>query len=73
MATQILTGSRGLYKTTGKGATVQGFTVVEDTCSHSKYLPVKLDFDQRPKVLVYMNLCTFADEGLKTNDFQGAS
>lgn len=71
MARQILAGSKGIYKTTGKGASEYSFTVVKDTCSECEKIPVKFQHDARPEVLVYMDLCTFTNDGLKTNDFQG--
>jgi hypothetical protein len=71
MSTQILAGSKGIYRTTGKGSDKHPFTVVEDTCSECEKIPVKFQHDARPKVLVYMALCTFTNDGLKTNDFQG--
>lgn len=71
MSTQILAGSKGIYRTTEKGSDENSFTVVEDTCSECEKIPVKFQHDSRPKVLVNMALCTFTNNGFKTSDFQG--
>lgn len=68
MATQILAGSTGVWKS--KKNLISGtFTVSQDTCSDSKKIPVIFSGGSSP-CLVEMELITWTD--MKTKDFQGA-
>lgn len=68
MATQILAGSTGVWKSE-KTSTSGTFTVSEDTCSDCKKIPVIFS-DGLVPCLVAMEQITWTD--LKTQDFQGA-
>lgn len=68
MATQILTGSTGVWKSK-KTSVESNFTVYMDTCSECKKIPVIFEGGS---VACYIQMEDITWTDMKTRDFQGA-